>query len=238
MQKLSYLLLVAAIATLMSACTPTKVIPTPAPVINVDTLITLHNNEDSLSYALGVLIQASLDQQGLDSTINYDILNKAMRESRQDTAQMKTIEANVVMSAYQDKIMQAKIAESTAAGTAFLAANATKEGVKTTSTGLQYKVLKVGDGEKPNATSKVTVHYEGRLLDGTIFDSSYDRGKTISFPLNQVIPAWTEGLQLMNIGSKYELYVPYNLGYGERGAGKAIPPYATLIFVVELFGIE
>lgn len=237
MQKLSYLLLIAAISTFMSACTATKV-PTTPTVVNVDTLITLHNEADSLSYALGVLIQASLDQQGLDTILDYDVMNKAMRESRKDTAQMKTIEANVVMSAYQDKIAQAKNAALTAEGTAFLAANAKKEGVKTTASGLQYKVLKAGNGAKPTATSKVTVHYEGKLLNGTIFDSSYKRGETISFGLNQVIPGWTEGLQLMNIGSKYEFYIPYNLAYGERGAGKNIPPYSTLVFVVELFGIE
>ena len=124
------------------------------------------------------------------------------------------------------------------AGQAFLAANAKKEGVVTTATGLQYKVLENGTGAKPKATDTVNVHYRGTFIDGKTFDSSYDRGEPISFPLNRVIPGWTEGVQLMPVGSKYEFYIPYQLAYGERGAGGAIPGYATLIFLVELLGIE
>jgi FKBP-type peptidyl-prolyl cis-trans isomerase len=124
------------------------------------------------------------------------------------------------------------------AGQAFLAANAKKEGVVTTTTGLQYKVLENGAGPRPKATDTVNVHYRGTFIDGKTFDSSYDRGEPISFPLNRVIPGWTEGVQLMPVGSKYEFYIPYNLAYGERGAGGAIPGYATLIFVVELLAIE
>ncbi|MBA3867809.1 MAG: FKBP-type peptidyl-prolyl cis-trans isomerase [Anaerolineae bacterium] len=124
------------------------------------------------------------------------------------------------------------------AGQAFLAANAKKEGVVTTASGLQYKVLEAGTGPKPKATDTVNVHYKGTFIDGKTFDSSYDRGEPISFGLNQVIRGWTEGVQLMPVGSKYEFYIPYNLGYGERGAGGAIPGYATLIFVVELLGIK
>ena len=123
-------------------------------------------------------------------------------------------------------------------GEKFLAENAKREGVKTTASGLQYEVLEATLGQKPKATDTVRVHYEGTLIDGTVFDSSYKRGESITFPLNGVIKGWTEGLQLMSIGSKYKFFIPYQLAYGERGAGASIPPYAALIFTVELLGIE
>ena len=123
-------------------------------------------------------------------------------------------------------------------GEKFLAENAKREGVKTTASGLQYEVLEATLGQKPKATDTVRVHYEGTLIDGTVFDSSYKRGESIAFPLNGVIKGWTEGLQLMSVGSKYKFFIPYQLAYGERGAGASIPPYAALIFTVELLGIE
>lgn len=123
-------------------------------------------------------------------------------------------------------------------GEKFLADNAKRPEVKTTPSGLQYEVLDATLGQKPKATDTVRVHYEGTLIDGTVFDSSYKRGQSISFALNQVIKGWTEGLQLMSVGSKYKLYIPYQLGYGAAGAGADIPPYAALIFTVELLGIE
>lgn len=123
-------------------------------------------------------------------------------------------------------------------GQEFLAENAKRPEVKTTETGLQYEVLQEGNGPKPTAADAVEVHYEGRLIDGTVFDSSYERGETITFPLNRVIPGWTEGLQLMPVGSKYRLYIPSNLGYGPQGTpGGPIGPNATLIFDVELISI-
>ena len=123
-------------------------------------------------------------------------------------------------------------------GEKFLAENAKREGVKVTASGLQYKVLEATIGQKPKATDSVRVHYEGTLIDGTVFDSSYKRGESIAFPLNGVIKGWTEGLQLMSVGSKYKFFIPYQLAYGEHGAGASIPPYAALIFTVELLGIE
>ncbi len=123
-------------------------------------------------------------------------------------------------------------------GEKFLAENAMREGVHTTESGLQYEVLVEGKGPKPTAEQTVKVHYEGTLIDGKVFDSSYERGEPIEFPLNGVIKGWTEGLQLMSVGSKYKLYIPYELGYGERGAGQSIPPYAALIFTVELLDIK
>ena len=124
-----------------------------------------------------------------------------------------------------------------AEGEQYLAENAAKEGVVTLPSGLQYKVLKEGNGQKPKATDKVKCHYEGFLIDGTVFDSSVQRGEPAVFPLNQVIAGWTEGLQLMQEGAKYRFFIPYQLGYGERGAGASIPPFATLVFDVELIAV-
>ena len=123
-------------------------------------------------------------------------------------------------------------------GEKFLAENKLRDGVKTTESGLQYEVIKLGKGKKPTAESTVKVHYEGTLIDGTVFDSSYKRGEPIEFPLSGVIKGWTEGLQLMPVGSTYKLYIPYQLGYGDRGAGQSIPPYSALIFTVELLDIK
>ncbi len=124
------------------------------------------------------------------------------------------------------------------ADTDYLSTNKTKEDVKVTATGLQYRVLKAGTGRKPSSSDAVEVHYKGSLINGTVFDSSYKRGQSISFPLNRVIAGWTEGLQLMKEGAKYELVIPASLGYGAKGAGRAIPPNATLVFVVELLKIH
>ncbi len=135
---------------------------------------------------------------------------------------------------------ESKLDINASAGKAFLEANAKLEGVKTTASGLQYKVINPGSkaGKRPGARSKVTVNYEGRHLDGTVFDSSYKRNKPIDFRLNQVIKGWTEGLQLMSEGAKYQLYIPPQLAYGARGAGRSIGPEETLVFDVELLKVE
>ena len=119
-----------------------------------------------------------------------------------------------------------------------MAENAKKDNIVVLPSGLQYEVIREGNGKKPSATSKVKCHYEGTLIDGTKFDSSYDRGEPATFGLNQVIAGWTEGLQLMSEGAKYRFFIPYNLGYGERGAGASIPPYAALVFDVELIEVQ
>lgn len=169
--------------------------------------------KDSLSFQLGISVAQYLMQYG-EKELNYDEFKQG-------------IEYVMKMSG-----------EAKAAGEQFLAQNAKREGVKTTESGLQYEVLEATIGQKPKATDTVRVHYEGTLIDGTVFDSSYKRGESIAFPLNGVIKGWTEGLQLMSVGSKYKFFIPYQLAYGERGAGASIPPYAALIFTVELLGIE
>ncbi|MCJ7833279.1 MAG: FKBP-type peptidyl-prolyl cis-trans isomerase, partial [Deltaproteobacteria bacterium] len=153
-------------------------------------------------------------------------------------------EMRTVMTAFQKEISE-KQAEKTKVlgeknkkeGETFLAENKKKEGVKILTSGLQYKVVKEGTGKKPKATDKVTTHYQGTLIDGTEFDSSYKRGEPAAFPVNGVIPGWTEALQLMKVGSKWQLFVPSKLAYGERGAGPKIGPNAVLIFTVELLSI-
>jgi FKBP-type peptidyl-prolyl cis-trans isomerase FklB len=146
-------------------------------------------------------------------------------------------EAQTLLNEYFDKQARQQAQGTIAEGKAFLEANAKKEGVVTTKSGLQYQVLTEGTGRSPKATDKVRCHYEGWLINGNVFDSSYQRGEPADFPLNGVIPGWTEGVQLMKEGAKYRFFIPYLLGYGERGAGSNIPPYATLIFDVELIKV-
>jgi len=236
MKYLTNFLLIALAITAFVACKPTQaVVVVEEPKEEVNKFVQMQNQTDSLSYALGLILHGNMKKGGFED-LNYEVMYRAMLEADTSAAQMKMPEANVLVQNYQQELQARKQKEAEAEGKAFLSANAVKEGVKTTASGLQYKVLKAGAGAKPAATNTVTVHYEGRLLDGTVFDSSYKRGETISFPLNGVIKGWTEGLQLMPIGAKYEFYIPYDLAYGPNGTGNgSIPPYATLIFVVELF---
>lgn len=192
---------------------------------------------DKISYALGLSFGQNLLSSGVKELKYEDVADgiKDVLEAQQPKITYQ--EAQKVLNEYFKKLEEEVSGKVKALGEQFLAENAKREGVKTTDSGLQYEVLEATIGQKPKATDVVRVHYEGTLIDGTVFDSSYKRGESISFGLNQVIAGWTEGLQLMSIGSKYKLYIPYNLGYGERGAGQ-IPPYSTLIFTVELLGIE
>jgi FKBP-type peptidyl-prolyl cis-trans isomerase FklB len=193
---------------------------------------------DKISYAIGLSMGQNLMGSGVTSLEYADLAAGIKDVLEKNQPQISYQEAQQVLGKFFSEL-EAKIAgEAKAAGEAFLAENAKREGVKVTESGLQYEVLEATIGQKPKATDKVRVHYEGTLIDGTVFDSSYKRGESITFGLNQVIKGWTEGLQLMSIGSKYKLYLPYHLAYGERGAGANIPPYAALIFTVELLGIE
>ena len=193
---------------------------------------------DKISYALGLSMGQNLMSSGVES-LNYQDLAAGIEDVL--TKQQPKIsyqEAQQVLNQFFQEL-EAKVAGAAKAeGEKFLAENAKREGVKVTTSGLQYEILEPSLGQKPKATDTVRVHYEGTLIDGTVFDSSYRRGESITFPLNGVIAGWTEGLQLMSIGSKYKFFIPYQLAYGERGAGQSIPPYAALIFTVELLGIE
>ncbi len=193
---------------------------------------------DKISYALGLSMGQNLASSGVES-LNYQDLAAGIEDVL--TKQQPKIsyqEAQQVLNTFFQELEQKIAGAAKAEGEKFLAENAKREGVKVTESGLQYEILEPSLGQKPKATDTVRVHYEGTLIDGTVFDSSYKRGESITFPLNGVIKGWTEGLQLMSIGSKYKFFIPYQLAYGERGAGASIPPYAALIFTVELLGIE
>ena len=193
---------------------------------------------DKVSYALGLSLGQNMASSGV-KTIEYDDLVAGMKAiMNKEKPAISFDEAQEVLNTFFAEL-EAKVAgQAKAEGEAFLAENAKREGVIVTGSGLQYEVLTAAEGKKPKATDKVKVHYEGTLIDGTVFDSSYRRGEAISFGLNQVIKGWTEGVQLMSVGAKYKFFIPYNLAYGERGAGAQIPPYAALIFTVELLDIE
>jgi FKBP-type peptidyl-prolyl cis-trans isomerase FklB len=198
---------------------------------------------DSVSYNLGILIAQNLKQQGLGD-VNPAQLAKGVADALAG-ASVDLAKCNESVSEY----LQAKQAEKAkenakkfeaniATGKKFLEDNKKRPGVVTTASGLQYEVMKAGTGAKPAATDQVTVHYEGTLLDGSIFDSSVKRGQPATFPLNRVIPGWTEGVQLMQVGSKYKFFIPSELAYGDQGAGEDIAPHSTLIFEVELLKIN
>lgn len=206
----------------------------PAPIFQ--------NDVDSMSYALGINIGTDLGnnlKKIPGGKSNIDLFLKAFSTSLKGDSTLMTKEvANEYFKNYMMKAQAQETDAKKAAGEKFLAENKTKPGVITTASGLQYQVLVPTEGPKPKAVDSVTVHYQGFLLDGTKFDSSVDRGEPVTFPLNQVIPGWTEGVQLMSVGSKYKFFIPYTLGYGERGAGQTIPGFSTLIFEVELLGVK
>lgn len=199
--------------------------------------IDLSTEADKFGYGLGMLVgERVLKQYG---KVNYDLLLAGMKAQHQEQTTLLTLEqAGESINAQMAKKFESESAANRKRGEDYLTDNAAQEGVQVTATGLQYSVITAADGAKPKATDEVTVHYRGTLIDGTEFDSSYSRGEPTSFQLNQVIPGWTEGVQLMSIGSKYRFVVPYSLGYGERGAGGQIGPFETLIFEVELIEIK
>lgn len=193
---------------------------------------------DSASYAFGVIMATSLKGNGVDK-LNYDMVAKAMADALEGTTTAITQQdANKLYNAWLTEQRAKKYEVNKMQGQKFLAENATKPGIKSTASGLQYEVITEGTGPMPVVTDKVKVHYRGTLINSDLpFDSSYDRGQPATFGLSQVIKGWTEGLQLMKTGSKFKFYIPYNLAYGERGSPPKIDPYATLVFEVELLEI-
>jgi FKBP-type peptidyl-prolyl cis-trans isomerase len=209
-----------------------------------DKPVALDSDTSKLGYAMGMDVGTSLGRMAAD--VDADAFVEAFRASlAKGEMRMSPEEAAEVTQTFFQKKQQEKQAKAAAAGAAnksageeFLAVNKQKDGITTTPSGLQYELLRAAEGARPVITDTVKVHYRGTLIDGTEFDSSYTRGQPATFPLKGVIPGWTEGLQLMSVGSKYRLFVPSELAYGERGTGAKIGPNATLIFEVELLSIE
>lgn len=192
---------------------------------------------DSVSYSLGVLVGKNLKNQGFDK-LDANSLSSGLQDAINGKPLAITEEAaGKLVNDYLEKAKKAQSGTIIEEGKKFLAENGKKPGVVTLPSGLQYMVIKEGTGPMPKSTDKVTTHYTGTLLNGEVFDSSVERGQPATFPVNGVIKGWTEALQLMKVGSKWKLFIPYDLAYGERGAGGQIKPYATLIFEVELLEI-
>src|SRR5690606_19769195 len=198
----------------------------------------LKNRADSVAYAFGASIARDLKRTGIEQ-INASALAQAVtdifagREANFNEVEERELIMDAI-SAAREK-MDAQLKQK---ADAFMESNKAKPGIFTTESGLQYEVIREGTGNKPSLTDTVTVHYKGQLSDGKVFDSSYDRGEPATFTLDRVIEGWQEGIQLMPQGAQYRIYIPYNLGYGERGAGQDIPPYSALIFDVELISVK
>lgn len=192
---------------------------------------------NKISYALGLGIGQQLKNMHIDDFSIEDFAQSIKDVMEGAPTAISSKDAQNMLNEYFQQKQKEESEKAIAAGKVFLEENAKKEGVTVTKSGLQYEILTEGTGKSPKATDKVRCHYEGRLLDGTVFDSSYTRGEPADFGLNQVITGWTEGVQLMKEGAKFRFYIPYLLAYGERGAGGSIPPYSTLIFDVELLKV-
>ena len=199
----------------------------------------LKDQKDKVSYSLGLNIGFNLSRQNI--SVNPDALTAGIKDAIAGKPQLTTDQVKETMAAFEKEMTEKQKAageKNAAEGTKFLEENKKKEGVKTTASGLQYKAIKEGTGAQPKGNDTVTVNYRGTLINGTEFDSSYKRGQPATFPLNGVIKGWTEGLQLMKAGSKYQFFVPPNLAYGDRALGPDIAPNSTLIFDVELLGVK
>lgn len=192
---------------------------------------------DSVSYSLGVLFAQNF-KNGEKVDIDATAMSKGFADAIKGTEAIDAARANQIFSSFMQQANSKKFAATIEAGNKFLAENGKRVGVTTTASGLQYEIMKAGTGPKPSATDKVTVHYHGTLLNGKVFDSSVQRGSPIDFPVNGVIQGWQEALQLMPMGSKWKVFIPSNLAYGERGAGGDIGPHEALIFEVELIKIN
>lgn len=193
---------------------------------------------DKVSYALGLGIGRQLSQMGATEIVADDFAQAIKDVVSGAELKISDSEAQTIVNKFFEEKQAAQAGAAKSEGENFLAENAKKEEVIVLPSGLQYQVLKEGTGKQPKATDQVECHYEGTLINGQVFDSSYQRGQAATFGLNQVIAGWTEGVQLMKEGAKYRFFIPYNLAYGERGAGQSIPPYAALIFDVELLAVK
>ncbi len=202
------------------------------------TSINIYSQVDTVSYSLGVIVAQNLVKQGI-SGVNADGIAKGLSDVLNgNELAVNAQDADRIFSTFVQE-QQAKMHEvNKSAGESFLAENMKRKEVVTTDSGLQYEVITEGSGEKPAASSTVNVHYHGTTIDGNVFDSSVERGQPISFPLQNVIKGWTEGLQYMTVGSKYRFFIPQDLAYGAQSPSPAIQPFSTLIFEVELLGIE
>ncbi len=192
---------------------------------------------EEFSYAIGINLHENLQKDGI-SNLDLESVIKGMRDSEAGTSSLTSDEALEKIKSFFKALNEQKAAIAQKEANVFLSENAKRKEVAVTPSGLQYEVLKLGTGAKPLATSTVETHYHGTHLDGSVFDSSVERGQTATFPLNRVIPGWTEGLQLMPVGSKFKFYIPSDLAYGERGSPPTIAPGETLVFEVELISIQ
>ena len=200
--------------------------------------VELNTQIDSVSYSLGISVANNLKSSGFESIETRAFASAFSDVFEGNEVKINEEDANLLIQDYFVELSQKKSQEAISAGQVFLDENSKKEGVTITASGLQYEVLTNGTGANPVETDQVTVHYHGTLVDGTVFDSSVERGQPATFPVNGVIPGWVEALQLMSVGSKYKLYIPSDLAYGDRGAGGLIGPNETLIFEVELLSIN
>jgi FKBP-type peptidyl-prolyl cis-trans isomerase FklB len=200
--------------------------------------VELNNEIDSVSYSLGVNIGKNIKSQGVDE-LNVNALANAMNDVfGDDSLEIDEMTSNMVIQNYFESLQSSRAEDSREKGLAFLEENRGRENIVATESGLQYEVMEEGSGSIPKEDDTVTVHYEGKTIDGKVFDSSMERGEPVSFPVSGVIQGWQEALQLMPVGSKWRIYVPSDLAYGERGAGRDIGPNETLIFDVELLSID
>lgn len=198
----------------------------------------LSDEHKKASYGLGVLVATNLKGQGGDSLDLESLYFGIQDVFEKKELIMKEQECSMIVQTYMQQAMETKVTKMKAEGQAFLESNKGKEGIKVTASGLQYQVISAGSGKTPSASDNVTVHYTGKLVNGNVFDSSVERGQPATFGVGQVISGWTEALQLMREGDKWILFIPSELGYGERGAGGQIPPHSTLIFEVELIKVN
>lgn len=218
------------------------VLLTATQVQAADNSVDLTSQDSQIAYSIGVNIGGSIASQGILEGIDFDVFIAGLRDAVTGQPQLTQDQMMAAIQSYQEQMMAEQTAQADAArsqGEQFLSANAQKDGVMTTASGLQYLVLASGDanGASPTTSNSVVAHYHGTFIDGTVFDSSVDRGEPATFGVTQVIAGWTEALQMMKVGDKWRLFLPYNLAYGEAGA-RTIPPYAALIFDVELLEIQ